>query len=287
MKVGFIGLGLMGNLMAKNILKSGFPLTVYNRTRSKTNELKNLGAHIAESPKDLAKWADLIITMVTGPKDVERIIFGQNSITSTGRSGLVVVDMSTIGTTAAKMIAKKLSPFGIEFLDAPVTGSTPKAETGELTIFIGGKEKIYRKVKPILLAVGKNLNYLGPVGSGQAFKLANNLLGATGTQALAEAILLTKSLGLPKRDVARVLAEIPALSPMAKMNLPNLINGSFPLRFSLSNMSKDLSLALAEAQEAKIKLPLLETSEKVFRGAKKSDLAGKDFSTIINHLSAK
>lgn len=287
MKVGFIGLGLMGNLMAKNILKSGFPLTVYNRTRSKTDELKNLGAQIAKSPKDLAQWSDLIIIMVTGPKDVEQIIFGPNSITSAGRSGLVVVDMSTIGVAAAKRIAKKLSPFGIEFLDAPVTGSTSRAATGELMIFIGGKEKIYQKVKPVLLAMGKNLNYLGPAGNGQAFKLVNNLLGATGTLALAEAVLLTKILGLPKREVARILAEIPALSFMAKTNLPNLLDGNFPLRFSLSNMSKDLSLALAEAQQTKIKLPLLKTSEKIFRKAKKSGLAGEDFSSIINYLSAK
>lgn len=285
MKVGFIGLGLMGNLMAKNILKSGFPLGVYNRTFSKTKELRNLGAVVAGSPKELAEWADLIVTMITGPEDVDEVIFGSNSITKAGRSDLIIVDMSTIGRAAAKKVAKKLSKFGIEFLDAPVTGSTPKAATGELTIFIGGKKEVYEKAKPTLFTMGKNLHYLGPVGNGQAFKLVNNFLVATGTQALSEAVILATILGLPKSKVATVLPEIPALSLMAKMNLPNLLAGEFPLRFSLSNMSKDLSLALAEVKESKTKFPLLGTSEKIFQRAKKTDLAGKDFSSIVEYLS--
>src|SRR5688572_29799050 len=136
MKVGFIGLGLMGNPMAKNILKKGFELTVYNRTLEKAEEFKSLGAKVASSPSQVAQNAEVIITIVTGPADVEAVLFGTNGVVSTAKPGTVVVDMSTIGPTAAKKIYADCTNHGVKFIDAPVTGSTPKAISGELTIFV-------------------------------------------------------------------------------------------------------------------------------------------------------
>jgi 3-hydroxyisobutyrate dehydrogenase-like beta-hydroxyacid dehydrogenase len=173
-KVGFIGLGLMGNPMAKNILKKGFSLTVYNRTKEKTVDLVSLGALVADSPAVLAKEVDVIITMVTSGKDVAEVLFGKNGVAQGAKKGLIVIDMSTIGPTTAKDISQKLHKHGIAFLDAPVTGSTPKAISGELTIFVGGEKEILDSVYGVLSAMGTNIVYLGQAGSGQAIKLINN-----------------------------------------------------------------------------------------------------------------
>lgn len=283
MKVGFIGLGLMGNPMAKNILKSGFPLTVYNRTKTKTTELQKLGAKIANSPKEVAVNADLIITMVTGPKDVEAVLFGKNGATKAARKNQVVIDTSTIGPAAAKRIAKKLAKFGIEFIDCPVTGSTPKAITGELTMFIGGKQPVVNKVMPVLKAMGKTFNYMGPTGSGQAIKMVNNYLLAATVATLGEAIILSDKLKLSRTQTAAALRSGVALSPMMEMKLENHVVKSYPLLFSIANMSKDVSLALNELKNKK-SLPLLALTQKLYSKANRTKLSSQDYATIIKML---
>ena len=283
MKVGFIGLGLMGNPMAKNILKAGFDLTVYNRTKSKTNELKQLGAAVAASPQDLAATNDVIITMVTAPKDVESVLFGKNGVVKTAKKGQVVINMETIGPKAAKQIAKKLTVYGREFLDAPVTGSTPKAITGELTIFIGGKKTVFAKMKPIFLAMGKNLNYMGPTGSVQAIKMVNNYLMAATVAAMGEAMILSDKLKLTRSQTGAALKSGIALSPMMLLKLENHIANKYPLLFSTANMSKDVSLALNELTNKK-SLPLLALLEKLYAKANKTKFSSQDYATIINIL---
>lgn len=285
MKVGFIGLGLMGNPMAKNILKSGFELTVYNRTKTKTAELKKLGAAVADSPKTLAANSDVIITMVTAPKDVVAVLFGNHGVVKAKKKDLVIIDCSTIGPKAAKTIAKKLAGYGIEFIDCPVTGSTPKAITGELTIFIGGKKSIIEKVKPILLAMGKTLNYMGPSGSGQAIKMVNNYLLAATVAALGEAMILSDKLKLTRTQTGAALKTGVALSPMMLLKLENHIAETYPLLFSTANMSKDVTLALNELTNKK-SLPLLALLEKLYAKANKTKLSSQDYATIIKILGS-
>lgn len=280
MKIGFIGLGLMGNPMAKNILKAGFDLTVYNRTKSKTKELKQLGASVAASPKDLAQNSEVIITMVTGPKDVESVLFGKNGMIKAKKKGLIVIDMGTIGPKAAKNMAKKLKTYGIEYLDAPVTGSTPKAITGELTVFIGGKQKTFEKVKPVILAMGKNLNYMGSNGNGQAIKMVNNYLLAATVAAMGEAMILSDKLKLTRPQTGAALKSGVALSPMMLLKLENHIAKKYPLLFSTANMSKDVTLALNELTNKK-SLPLLALLAKLFAKANKTKLSSQDYATII------
>ncbi len=214
LKVGFIGLGLMGEPMAKNILIKGFPLFVYNRTSSKTKALKKLGAEVCNSPMDMASKVDVVVTMVTGGRDVEQVLFSRNGIVKANKKGLIVIDMSTIGKTPAIAIAQKLKKSGIEFVDAPVTGSTPKAITGELTIFIGANKKTYEKIKEVLGAMGTNLQYMGEVGSGQAIKLINNQLVASTITALAEGLVLADALRLPRKKVADALSAVPVMSAL-------------------------------------------------------------------------
>jgi len=285
LKVGFIGLGLMGKLMAKNILKAGFDLTVFNRTESKTLEFKKLGASIAKSPKELASKVDVVIIMVTGPKDVENVSFGQNGISKGAKKGLIVIDMSTIGPKAAKRIGEKFGKFGIEFIDAPVTGSTLKAETGELTIFVGGDEKIYKKVKPILLAMGKVHHYLGKSGSGQAVKMINNQVLGTSIAALAEGMLLADEMGIARDKVAAALRTVPAMSFMMSLKLDNFVNEEFPLMFSTANMTKDLFLAMDEVSE-EMNLPLLKIAGKLYKKALKKGYDNDDFSSVIKAIKA-
>lgn len=283
MKIGFIGVGLMGNPMAKNILKAGFTLTVYNRTQSKTKELKSLGAKVAKTPQELAKQSDVIITMITAGKDVEEVLFGKNGIVDGAKKGLIIIDMGTIGPTYAKKIAQKLQKYNIEYLDAPVTGSTPGAINGTLTIFVGGKKEIFEKVKPVFLAMGKTLHYMGANGMGQAIKMINNFILAACFETLSECMLLADVMKLPRDKVSEVLQTVPAASPMMKLKLPSYITEDFPLLFSMVNMSKDVTLALKELKKTNKKLPTLENMEKLYKKALKK-YADEDFTAIIKTL---
>lgn len=278
LRVGFIGLGLMGNPMAKNILKKGFPLTVYNRSEKRLEEFKKLKVSIAKSPKELADTVDVVITMVTGPKDVEAVYLGKDGVGKSSNKNLIAIDMSTIGPTAVKTIAKKL-PF--KLLDAPVTGSTYKAKTGELTIFIGGDKKTYEKVKEVLAAMGTNLQYLGEQGSGQAIKLINNFLVASTITSLAESMLLADALGLPREKIT-ALEKAPVMSPFMIMKIPNVVKEEFPVAFSLNNMTKDLKLAVGEGEGKK--LPILEQIEKLYIKAQKKNLGEEDMSAVMKVL---
>lgn len=280
LRVGFIGLGLMGEPMARNILKKGFSLTVYNRTASKTKALQKLGAEAASTPAELASQVDVIVTIVTAGKDVESLLFGKNGVVRASKKNLIVIDMSTIGKTPAIEISKKLKKYNMDFIDAPVTGSTPKAISGELTIFVGGNQKTYEKVKDVLAAMGTNLQYMGEVGSGQAIKLINNQLVASTITALAEAMVLADALNLPRKKVAEVLKNVPAMSPFMNLKAPNFVTNKFPLLFSASNMKKDVTLAQFEVKKAKKKLPLLSIVEKLYAKATKK-YGNEDMSTVI------
>lgn len=284
MKIGFIGLGLMGRPMAKNILKKGFELVVYNRTAERTQEFQQLGATVGRSPKEVAEKSDVVISMVTAPEDVKEVMLGEDGVINSNKKGLIAIDMSTIGPTAAREIGKALESCGIEFLDAPVTGSTPKAITGELTIFIGGKLEVFEKAKPVLLAMGTNLQYMGESGNGQAIKLINNLIIAISTEAVAEGMLLADAMGLPREAAARVLKTIPGMSPMMILKLPDYVSGKFTKLFSTANMTKDLRLALGEAKKGNKTLPTLEKVESEFEQAMIGGLAQEDFASVIKIL---
>lgn len=284
LRIGFIGLGLMGQPMAKNILKKGFPLVVYNRTVSKTSELKKLGASVAKTPKELASEVDVVITMVTGPKDVKEVIFGKDGVVKGAKRGLVMIDMSTIGPQAAREINEQCKMYNIEFLDAPVTGSTPKAITGELTIFVGGEEKVLKKVRPILEAMGTTIHHVGSVGMGQAIKLVNNLIVGQTVVTLAETFLLGDKLGLSRKQVFQILGGVPAVSVFMKLRMPNMVDDNHKTLFSVSNLDKDLNLALNEVKKED-DLPLLKLVTSLFdKGSQDKKIKDQDISAIIKIL---
>lgn len=287
LRVGVIGLGLMGKPMAENILKKGFHLTVFNRTSSKVKPLTEKGAVAVKTPAEVAKLSDVVITMVTASSDVNDVLFGKNGVTDGAHKDLIVVDMSTIGPTAAKEIANKLQKKNIEFLDAPVTGSTPKAITGELTIFVGGDEKVFETVKPVFEAMGTNIQYMGGVGSGQAIKLINNHLIAASIIALAEGMILADAMKISRHKIAEVLKTVPAMSPYMNLKVSNFVKNEFPLLFSAANMKKDIKLALQEAVSDAQHLPILEQVVQLYEKASASNLSEADMSAVIKVIGKK
>ncbi len=285
-KIGFIGLGLMGLPMAKNILAKGFPLSVYNRSPQKTKELEKLGATVAKSPLELGETCDVVITMVTGPKDVREVLLGKNGVALADRPELIVVDMSTIGPTAACRIADDLKEMKIDFVDAPVTGGTSGAEKGTLTIFIGAKEAIYEKVKPVLETMGTDLQYIGKIGTGQGVKLINNLIVGETITALAEGFVLADEMKIPRKVVAEALQNVFGLSPNMKNKMPNMIAGKHKVTFSVANIRKDLKLAQIELEQ-KSKLPQLKVAEKLYKKGIDQGMGNQDLSAVIEVLEEK
>lgn len=245
-RIGFIGLGLMGSRMAPHLLKTGYPLAVYNRTISKTAELRKMGATVFNTTSELAKNVDVVITMVTGPKDVEEVYLGKQGIIKGAKNGLIAIDMSTVGPSAVVKVGRHLKKHGVDFLDAPVTGSVQGANNATLTIFVGGDKDVFKKVEQILRVMGKQIRYMGPLGSGQAIKLVNSLIIANSLVALSEAMILAEVMGLSRKKVAETLDGVPALSLLMNQRLPVIANNKYPLWFALKNMHKDVSLAIAE-----------------------------------------
>jgi len=286
-RIGFIGLGLMGNPMAKNLKKAGFDLRVYNRSKEKLEEFIQMGVAVYNSPAELAKDCDVVISIITGPEDVREVMIGPDGIIVGSHKDLIAIDMSTIGPSATSEISEKLAEAGVEFLDAPVTGSVAKATTGELTIFIGGREEVFEKVRPIFNAMGTNLQYMGKSSSGQAIKLINNLIVASTITTLAEGFLLADMMNLPREKVEQALSEVPALSFFMKLKLPNMVSGDFPAAFSIANMDKDLKLALNEVEKADSELEVLEKVEGYYEKGLTMGMADKDISAVLAVLENK
>jgi 3-hydroxyisobutyrate dehydrogenase-like beta-hydroxyacid dehydrogenase len=284
LKVGFIGLGLMGNPMAKNIHKAGFPLTVYNRSPKRLQDFKKMGVPTASSPKELAQICDVVITCVTAPKDVKEVMLGKGGVSEGAHKGLVAIDMSTIGPSAAQGISKALLKKGVEFLDAPITGGVPGAEAGTLTIFIGGDKKVFEKVKGVLGVMGEHLHYIGSTGKGQAIKLIGNTIGAISIEAVAEGMLLADKFGLKRKQVQDALGTASLASPNMKMRMPFMVKRKYPVSFSLSNMRKDLRLAIDESQGAE-KMPTLKITEKLLKKGMDQGQAEEDYSVVLEVLA--
>lgn len=280
--IGFIGLGLMGKPMAFNILKHGYSVVVYNRTIEKTKELQKQGAHVANSLKELGAQSDIIITMVTAAEDVRQVLLSEEGALNTARPGTIVIDMSTIGPSATKKINDEILQRSMHFIDAPVTGSTPGAINGTLTIFIGATQEDFQSAQPVLESMGKNLQHIGPVGTGQAIKMINNHLIAAITEAVAEGMILADNMNLPRDKVAEVIKTTALASPLVNMRLDKYTSEDFALLFSMANMHKDLELA---SNESAVELPVLNTVKKQLEKGITQNLAEEDFSTVIKTLT--
>ncbi len=280
MRIWFIWLGLMGIPMARNILKKSWEIRIWNRTPERAQELISLGAKLCDSKTELAAEVDILITMVTAGEDVDAILFGPDGCADALKPGSIVIDMSTIWVEWAENIAKKLDRIGVSFLDAPVTGSTPKAITGELTIFVGWDPSIYEKSQSVLATMGTNLQYMWPTGTGQAMKLVNNALVAYSMIGLAEVMKLGGAMGLDSMKFAEVIGTLPVSSPYIAMKVDNFVRDDFPVMFSLANMSKDISLAYGEMTKYGLSLDMLSLANDQYKKWKEQWLWWLDVSAI-------
>jgi len=254
-RVGFIGLGVMGKPMATNLLKAGYPLTVWNRTRSKMNDLVAMGAYGASSPKEVAERSDVVITMVTDSPDVEEVVLGPNGVIHGARPGLIVIDMSTISPIVTRKIASELAKKGVKMLDAPVSGGEKGAIEATLSIMVGGPKEVFEECLPIFRVLGKKITYMGPIGMGQTAKLCNQVICALNIQAVCEGLMLGAKAGL---DLKRLLEAISAgaASSWMLINLgPKMIERDFKPGFKIRHQQKDIRLALTLASELKLPLP--------------------------------
>lgn len=257
-KVGFIGLGIMGQPMALNLLKAGFSLTVYNRTAEKAKSVVEAGATQVGSPKLVAENSDVIITMVTGPEDVKHVILGPEGVIEGARPGAIVVDMSTISPAVAKEVHAALAAKGIGMLDAPVSGGDTGAKAGTLSIMVGGEAQLVEKCREIFEAMGKKITHIGGPGMGQLAKLVNQVLVAGTLLATCEALTLAAKAGADLEKVLEAVAGGAAGSWQLSNLGPKMIEGDFAPGFMLKLLQKDLRLALQEADG--LHAPLFATS---------------------------
>jgi 3-hydroxyisobutyrate dehydrogenase len=257
-KIGFIGLGLMGTGMSKNLLKAGYEVTVWNRTASKMDPLVEAGAKAAKNPKEVAQNSDVVVTIVTDSPDVEEVLLGSDGAFYGAKKGDVFIDMSTISPIATREIADKLSEKGIEMLDAPVSGGVIGANNGTLSIMVGGKEQIYRENRPILEAMGKTITYIGGNGDGQVCKAVNQILVGTTMLGVAEALVFAAKAGVNIEKVHEAVSGGAAGSWQLSNNGARLLKGDHEPGFKIKDYIKDLGIIMETAAENK--MPLLSTS---------------------------
>jgi 3-hydroxyisobutyrate dehydrogenase len=254
-RIGFIGVGIMGKQMARNLMKKGYNVAVYNRSKKSVEELRSEGAQASSSPKDLAERSDVVIDMVTDAPDVEEVLFGENGAVESARDGMVFIDMSTNSPEVAQSVSSRLSERGAEFLDAPVTGGDRGAREGTLTIMVGGKREVFDRCRPIFEGMGKEIVYMGNSGSGQAMKLCNQTAVAIHTLATCESLLLGSSAGLDLKDVLRVLTSGAANSWNLTNLGPKVVARDYEPGFKSAHLLKDLRYVIQLSEKNRLALP--------------------------------
>ena len=273
--LGFIGLGLMGRPMSLNLLKAGFPLTVWNRTRARTEDPARAGARVAATPREVAANSDIVLTIVSDPPALESVLWGADGVLAGLQRGSVLIDSSTVSPALARRAAAACAERGADFLDAPVTGGTWGAEKGELVFMVGGKHEVLERVQTVLSAMGKKFFLLGDNGCGQTVKLAMNSLLALQVTALCEALALVMGAGIAGEKFVEVMQSSMARSGLLDVKAPLILAKNFAPSFPLRLMHKDLGLALDLANQLGVPLPAVAAAREVFnavRGAATEDL---------------
>jgi 3-hydroxyisobutyrate dehydrogenase len=255
MKVAFIGLGTMGVGMSLNILKAGNELTVHNRTREKEIPVAEQGAKRAESPKDAAAGAEIIVMCVSDTPDVEETVLGENGVIHGASKGSIVIDMSTISPAATRNMARELETKGMKMLDAPVSGGPEGALNGTLAIMAGGDKADFERALPVLEAMGKTVTHVGPVGAGQITKAINQILISGTYLTVAEGLTLGIKAGLDMEKVIQAISGGAAASWVLHNRGINVVNNTYPLGFRVRLHHKDLLVALDTARELGVTLP--------------------------------
>ncbi|PMP72865.1 MAG: 2-hydroxy-3-oxopropionate reductase [Chloroflexus aggregans] len=257
-RIGFIGLGIMGRGMAANILRAGFPLTVWNRTPERADEFVAAGAQLATSPADLAARSDIVISCVSDTPDVEAVLFGPQGAVEGARAGMLMIDMSTISPQGAQQFAARLAERGIGFLDAPVSGGSEGAARGTLSIMVGGPADLVERAMPVFQAMGKTITHVGGHGAGQTVKLVNQILVVGTMLAISEAFVFAQASGVDLEKALTAVSGGAAGSWMLSNRGPQVIRRDWRPGFTIDLQQKDLRLVLAAADA--VGAPMLVTS---------------------------
>ncbi|WP_274459852.1 NAD(P)-dependent oxidoreductase [Gemella haemolysans] len=265
MKIAWIGTGVMGESMAGHLMDAGHELFVYNRTKSKTDNLVSRGATLLNEVKDAPKFADIVFTIVGYPKDVEEVYLGENGLITTAKKGQVFVDMTTSSPTLAEKISNEFLKVGAYALDLPVTGGDVGARNATLSIMAGGDKKVFEEVVlPIVEKLGENITYFGEAGKGQYTKLANQIAIATTMISVAESFKFAKEVGLDLDSFFKTVSTGSGGSFSMTSYGPRILNEDFKPGFFTHHFIKDMKLALEECEKMDIKLPGLETAYKIY-----------------------
>jgi 2-hydroxy-3-oxopropionate reductase len=257
--VGFIGLGIMGKPMARNLMKAGYPLVVHNRSRAAVDELTKEGAQSAASSKEVAQRAEVLITMLPDSPDVELVYAGENGVFAGARAGMLLIDMSSISPVVARKLAADAEKHGCEMLDAPVSGGEAGAVSASLSIMIGGKATAVERAMPIFQALGKNIVHVGDAGAGQVTKAANQMVVGTTIAIVSEALVLAAKAGVDPAKVRQALLGGFAQSKILEAHGQKMLERNFKPGFRIRLHEKDMKIALSTGSEYGV--PLMVTSQ--------------------------
>jgi 2-hydroxy-3-oxopropionate reductase len=283
MKIGFVGLGIMGKPMAKNLLKAGFQLVVYDINTAPVKELTAAGAEAAASAKEVAQKTDLVITMLPNSPHVKAAVLGPDGVLEGVRAGMIIVDMSSIAPLAAKEVAARAAEKGVEMLDAPVSGGEPKAIDGTLSIMVGGKKEIFEKCQGILSKMGASVVLCGDIGAGNTTKLANQIIVALNIAAMSEALVLGAKAGVNPEVIYKAIRGGLAGSTVLDAKAPMVLSGNFKPGFRIELHIKDLANAIETGHEVGVPLPLTSQVMEIMQALKVDGKAGNDHSGIAQY----
>jgi 3-hydroxyisobutyrate dehydrogenase/glyoxylate/succinic semialdehyde reductase len=283
--VGFIGLGIMGSRMAANLLNAGITLSIYNRTRSKADELIRRGAVWCDSPAEAARGAGILFTMLGTPEAVESVALGAGGFIGALAPGSIWVDCSTVHPAASRKNASVAGSARIHFVDAPVLGTKKPAQEGKLAFFVGGDQADVEAVIPLLKKMGSAINHVGGNGMGAAFKMVVNLLLAQNMVMFSEAVALGQALGFSRQMLFDTLLNGPMAAPYLTVKRPKIEEGKFEADFPLKWMHKDLHLATLTAYENDVALPLANCAKEIYAKAKRAGMGELDFSAIYKMIT--
>jgi 3-hydroxyisobutyrate dehydrogenase-like beta-hydroxyacid dehydrogenase len=285
--VGFIGLGIMGSRQAASLRREGFELTVYNRTRERADEwAAEHGGDVAGSPREVGESSDIVITMVVDGPQVEELLLGENGAAAGAKPGTLFVDMSTIGPADARRVGAALEERGHRFVDAPVTGSSPKAEDGTLTIMAGGSDEDMARAMPLLEAMGEIIVHVGEVGTGQQVKVLSNAVSAVNCATLAQALVVGSRAGVDLEALLKVMEGGSANSTMLQLKGKPMLAHDYSPLFKLDHMLKDVRLCLEEAREAGAAFPAAALAGELYAAGSGRGLGEQDFAAVLEVIES-
>lgn len=282
-KIGFIGLGIMGKPMSKNLLRAGYSLVVYDINTDAVNELAALGAEKGTSPKDVAQKCEIIITMLPNSPHVRQVVLGENGVLEGAKEGAVLIDASSIAPLVSQEVSKKLGEKGVLMLDAPVSGGEPKAIDGTLSFMVGGPEKVFDNVVDILKAMGSSVVLVGDIGSGNVTKLANQIIVALNIAAMSEALVLATKAGVDPERVYKAIRGGLAGSTVLDAKAPMILERNFNPGFRINLHIKDLTNAIETGHSVGVPLPLTSGVMEIFQSLKVDGKEAQDHSGIVQY----